>query len=61
MEKIKIKDGIIEGLVNIDEIKQSLSRERELKLAEYSVSDDIISVINNKSLAMRTLSEQQKI
>ena len=61
MKKIKYINGIIEGLVDINDIKNDLNKKKEAKIIELSVSDDIINKIKNKPESMRTYSEQQKL
>lgn len=61
MQKIKIKNGIIEGLIDIEEVNRNLLTEKEYMLIQNSVSDEVIQAIGNKPEAMRTLSEQQKL
>ena len=54
-------NGIIEGLVEIEKIREELNRERELKIITLSVSDDIINAIKQKPKSKVTYSEQQKL
>lgn len=61
MQKIKIKNGIIEGLVDIEEVNRNLLKEKEYALIQNFVSDEVIQAIGDKPEAMRTLSEQQKL
>ena len=61
MKKIKYTNDIIEGLVDIDDIKNKLQKKKEQKIIEHSVSDDVINKIKNKLESMRTYSEQQKL
>ena len=61
MQKIKLVNGIIEGLVVIEDIINQLKKEKELQYIQHSISDEIINVIKSKSESMRTYSEQQKL
>lgn len=61
MQKVKLVNGIIEGLVVIEDVQKEFQNERELKIIQYSVSDEVISAIKTKSETMRTFSEQKKL
>ena len=61
MQKIKLVNGIIEGLVVIEDIINQLKKEKELQYIQHSISDEIINAIKSKSESMRTYSEQQKL
>ena len=61
MQKIKLVNGIIEGLVVIENVKKELQEERELKIIQHSISDEVINAIKFKSEIMRTFSEQKRL
>lgn len=61
MQKIKLVNGIIEGLVVIEDIIKQLQKEKELQYIQYSISDEVINAIKSKSESMRTYSEQQRL
>ena len=61
MQKIKLVNGIIEGLVVIEDIINQLKKEKELQYIQHSISDEIINAIKSKSESMHTYSEQKKI
>lgn len=61
MQKIKIKNNIIEDIVIIEDERRRLQEEYNLNVIRYSVSDEVIDAIKSKPLAMRTMSENKKI
>ena len=61
MQKIKLVNGIIEGLVVIEDVVKQLQKEKELQYIQHSISDEVINAIKSKSESMRTYSEQKKI
>jgi hypothetical protein len=61
MQKIKIKNNIIEDIVIIEDEQKRLQGEHNLNIIRYSVSDEVIDAIKSKPLAMRTMSENKKL
>lgn len=61
MQKVKLVNGIIEGLVIIEDVQKELQSEKELKIIQHSISDEIINAIKSKSETMRTFSEQKRL
>lgn len=61
MQKVKLVNGIIEGLVVIEDIQKELQEERELKIIQHFISDEVINAIKFKSETMRTFSEQKRL
>ena len=61
MKKIKIKNNIIEGIIDLEDIKLNLQKERDLAITKYSVSDEIIESIKSKSIEDVSSFEKEKI
>lgn len=61
MKKIKIENNKIIRIVDFDEIKLKLSRDKETELLNNDVSDVIINLIKNKQESLITYSDKIKL
>lgn len=62
MKKIKLaSDGVIEGLVTIEDVQKELQKEKELIYIQHSISDEVINAIKSKPESMQTFSERKRL